>query len=340
MTAISAGGDHSLALLKGASVMAWGDDEYGQLGEEPDEEQELQISDVPVAVSALSGVSAIAAGGADSLALLSGGTVKAWGADGCGQLGDGATAALAWTPVAVTGLTGVSAISAGEQHNAALLANGTVMDWGTNEYGILGDGASGGLSDTPVAVSGLTGVVGVSAGGVHTLAFGKPIPTVTHVAPESGATAGGTTVTIGGLELEGATAVKFGSTNATSFTVQSPTSITAVAPPGTGTVYVTVTAPTGTSAINRSVHFTYMPAPVVKKLSPNDGTAAGGTSVTITGANLSNASAVMFGSIPATSFTVTSSTAIVAVAPAQVSATVERLPTPRTRACANLAGHG
>jgi alpha-tubulin suppressor-like RCC1 family protein len=315
VSAIAAGGEHGLALLKGGTVMAWGANELGQLGEEPDGEQELQLSDVPLAVKGVSGVSAIAAGGADSLALTSGATVMAWGADADGQLGNGSTAGFVPAPVAVAGLSGVSAIAAGEQHSVALLGNGTVEDWGANEDGILGDGTSGGFSDVPVLVGGLTGVMGISAGAAHTLAFGAPIPTVTHIAPESGASAGGTPVTITGLELEGATAVKFGSTSARSFTVQSPTSITAVAPPGTGTVYVTVSTAAGTSAVNRSVHFSYLPAPLVKRLSPDNGTAGGGTSVTIAGTNLSGATAVMFGSTPASAFTVVSSTSITAVSP-------------------------
>ena len=324
VSAISAGGEHSLALLKGGTVMAWGDDEADQLGEEAGpEEEEIAYSDVPVAVGGLSGVSAISAGGEHSLALLKGGTVMAWGDDAQGQLGDGATSAPVATPVAVEGLSGVSAISAGEAHSAALLEDGTVMDWGGNEWGILGDGASGGLSDTPVVVGGATGIAGISAGAMHTLAFGAPIPTVTHVAPESGSTDGGTSVTITGLELGGASAVRFGSSAASSFTVESSTSITAAAPPGTGTVYVTVTTPAGTSPNNRSVRFTYLPAPAVKKVSPATGSAAGGTSVTITGTGFSGASAVAFGGVEASSFTVNSATSITALSPQRTAGTVD-----------------
>jgi alpha-tubulin suppressor-like RCC1 family protein len=323
VSAVSAGADHGLALLKTGAVMGWGDDESGELGGEVAEEGEPQLSDVPVAVNGLSSVSVVCAGDAFSLALTKAGTVMAWGADAHGQLGNGATAAEVETPVPVSGLSDVTAIAAGEQHAVALLANGTAMDWGTNENGILGDGTSGSFSDSPVAVSGLSGAVGVSAGDEHTVAFGSPIPTVTHVAPESGPAGGGTTVTITGVELAGATEVKFGSAKATSFTVDSPTSITAVAPPGTATVYVTVTTLAGTSPINRSVHFAYMPAPTVKRLSPTSASAAGGIAVTITGANFTGASAVMFGPMPASRFTVNSSTSITAVSPAQTAALVD-----------------
>jgi alpha-tubulin suppressor-like RCC1 family protein len=342
VVAVAAGGDFSLALLKSGTVMAWGDDEAGQLGEKLGEEEAEEpplFSDVPVAVPDLSGVSAISAGGAFGVALLKGGTAMAWGADVLGELGNGATSNPGERPVAVVGLSAVKAVSAGEQHAAALLEDGTVMDWGTNEDGILGEGTSGAFSDTPVAVSGLSGAVGLSAGGQHTVAFGAPTPTVTGVSPESGPAAGGTPVTVTGVELAGATAVKFGSV-AASFTVSSATSISAVAPAGTGTVYVTVTTPAGTSAINRAVHFTYLPAPTVKKLSPSSGPAAGGTTVTITGANLAGANAVTFGSEPATSFEVNSSTSITAVSPAQTAGTVNvTVTTPAGTSATSAASH-
>ena len=74
------------------------------------------------------------------------------------------------------------------------------------------------------------------------------VPAVTTLSPTSGPVAGGTSVTITGTGFTGATAVKFGSTAATSFTVNSATAITAKAPAGTGgMVKVTVTTPYGTS---------------------------------------------------------------------------------------------
>jgi hypothetical protein len=83
-------------------------------------------------------------------------------------------------------------------------------------------------------------------------------PTVTGVSPNHGLVTGGTTVTITGTNLSKATAVKFGATNASSFTVKSGTEITAVSPPGTpGTVDVTVTTAGGTSATSTNDQFTY-----------------------------------------------------------------------------------
>ena len=74
------------------------------------------------------------------------------GANDYGQLGDGATADRL-TPVAVSGLTGVVAISAGAEYSCALLGDGTARCWGRNLFGQLGDGTTMDRL-TPVAVSG------------------------------------------------------------------------------------------------------------------------------------------------------------------------------------------
>lgn len=143
-------------------------------------------------------------------------------------------------------------------------------------------------------------------------------PTVTQVAPGSGPQAGGTSVTITGTLLGEATAVQFGATAATEFTINSESSITAVAPPGTGTVDVTVTTPSGTSAANPSDQFSYLvppPVPAIKKLAPRRGSTAGGTTVQISGSNFIDVTSVKFGANGATSFTVNSDSSITAVAP-------------------------
>ena len=141
-------------------------------------------------------------------------------------------------------------------------------------------------------------------------------PTVTAVSPSSGPTAGGTSVTITGTNLTGASAVKFGGTNASGYTVNSATQITATAPAGSaGTVDITVTTAGGTSATGASDRYTYMAAPTVTGVSPATGSTAGGTSVTITGTNFTGATAVKFGS-NAASFTVNSATQITATSPA------------------------
>jgi hypothetical protein len=85
-----------------------------------------------------------------------------------------------------------------------------------------------------------------------------PPPIISGVSPRKGRATGGTAVSITGTSFTGATAVKFGSTNAPSFTVNSATSITAKSPPATkGIVDITVTTPNGTSPVVRSDRFTY-----------------------------------------------------------------------------------
>jgi len=141
-----------------------------------------------------------------------------------------------------------------------------------------------------------------------------PQPVVTKVAPKKGPAAGGTTVSIGGINFGEATAVSFGSTAALTFTVNSPTSITATSPLGIGAVDVTVTTLGGESAASANDLFSYVsPAPMVAKVAPQQGPAEGGSTVTITGENLAAASAVDFGSTSAASFKVDSPTSITAV---------------------------
>jgi alpha-tubulin suppressor-like RCC1 family protein len=324
VSAISAGREFSLALLNNKTVKAWGNDEKGQLGDVALEEEEATSSDLPVEVETLANVTAIAAGSDHGLALLSAGTAMAWGDDSFGELGNGTTVPTHdTTPVAVSGLSGVTAISAGGQNSAAVLTSGSVMTWGSDSSGVLGDGITGGISDIPVAVVGLAKAASISAGRFAMLAFGEPIPVVTGVSPQIGPAGGGETVTISGDTFTGATAVKFGTTAATHFTVESDTSITASAPPGTGTVNVTVTTPAGTSPPVAADRYTYQAIPTVSKLSVKSGPPTGETSVTITGTEFTGATKVTFGATNALKFTVNSATSITAVSPPAVGGTVD-----------------
>ncbi|MFD5839802.1 IPT/TIG domain-containing protein, partial [Streptomyces collinus] len=139
------------------------------------------------------------------------------------------------------------------------------------------------------------------------------VPSLTTAAPVSGTTAGGTTVTLTGNNLLGATAVRFNGTAAASFTVNSSTQITAVAPAhAAGAAAVTVTTPGGTS---NPLSYIYLSAPTLASLAPVQGPTHAGTTITLTGTNLTTTTGVNFGSAPA-SFTVASPTQITAVAPA------------------------
>lgn len=327
VTAVAAGGEHGLALLSNGTAMSWGSNLSLQLGmatktkvvkeeeeEFIEEEEQPENSSVPVAVKALTGATAVAAGGEYSLALLGTGEVKAWGSNINGQLANGSAGGMSSLPTAVGGLSGVASIAAGAAHALALLSGGTVVAWGYNPDGQLGNNSNLN-SPVPVAVAGLGGAAGIAGGGSHSLSFGAPIATVTVLSPGAGPEPGGTSVTITGANLGEATAVHFGAAPASSFTVNSATSITAVSPPGTGVVDVTVTTPVGTSPASAGDKFTYQPPPAITKVTPTKGPAAGGTSVTIAGTGFLSATAVGFGAAPAASFTVNSSTSITAVSP-------------------------
>ena len=150
-TAIAAGKEHSLALKNDSTVWTWGFNSYGQLGNGTG----ITSSNIPVGVSSLTGVIAIAHGGSHhSLALKNDSTVWAWGRNNYGQLGNG-TNTNSNVPVAVSSLTGVTAISKGEQHSLALKSNGTLWAWGNNSFsGALGNGTYTD-SNVPVQVMGL-----------------------------------------------------------------------------------------------------------------------------------------------------------------------------------------
>jgi alpha-tubulin suppressor-like RCC1 family protein len=182
VTSVSGGEFDGLALTSGGTVDTWGSGGDGQLGDNgtADSAVPLQV-DGAGAIGTLSGVVAIAAGGFYDTALLGGGTVEDWGSNTYGQLGNGGSANSS-TPVDVQGvggagtLTGVSAIATGVFHSVALLSDGTVDTWGQSHIGQLGNGSTS-QSGTPVAVEGVGGVgtlqdvVAVAAGGYHSLAL-------------------------------------------------------------------------------------------------------------------------------------------------------------------------
>jgi alpha-tubulin suppressor-like RCC1 family protein len=167
VAAVSAGYSHACALLVDGTVRCWGDDQSQQLG------ATLASGDspVPVTVPGLTAVTAIAAGWAQTCALRSDGSVWCWGNNTHGELGNGAAMAgvtSSATPVKVPSIAGATAISAHETA-CALLSDRTVVCWGRNETGTLGNGSPMD-SDVPVPVTGLTDVTGIVTGDTHTCA--------------------------------------------------------------------------------------------------------------------------------------------------------------------------
>ncbi|MGA8114102.1 MAG: Ig-like domain repeat protein [Actinocatenispora sp.] len=170
VTAVSAGSNHSLALTSTGSALAWGDNTFGQLGNGTNTD-----SSVPIAVSLPAGTTAtqISAGGYYGMVLTSVGAVLSWGSNTFGQLGVGShTDSNSPAPVTLPGGTTITAVDAGNYHALALTSTGTVLAWGNNFFGQLGDGTFT-ESTVPVSVTLAVGttVTAVSAGGDHSLAI-------------------------------------------------------------------------------------------------------------------------------------------------------------------------
>ena len=202
LTAISAGGGsdgfgstgYSLALRADGTVLGWGFNGHGQVGDGTWTHSSIPHSVCAVgatdcAANPLTGIVAIAAGGNHSLALLSTGRVLAWGDNWRGQLGDGTSnprikpvpvCAVGATNCAANPLTGVVAIAAGDDHSMAVLSDGRVVSWGGNDSGQLGDGSKTdrrspvvvcAVGATDCAANPLVGVSSIDSGADRTVAL-------------------------------------------------------------------------------------------------------------------------------------------------------------------------
>jgi alpha-tubulin suppressor-like RCC1 family protein len=166
---VAAGYTHACALLADGTMRCWGGNADGQLG---DPFTQPTGSSVPVTVSGISGAGAITTGAFHTCAVLADRSVRCWGANGNGQLGDG-TLTSSSSPVTVRGISGAAAVSGGGSHTCALLVDGTVQCWGNNYDGQVGDGTAipSSSSSPPARVVGITNAVAVSAGWAHTCAL-------------------------------------------------------------------------------------------------------------------------------------------------------------------------
>jgi hypothetical protein len=232
------------------------------------------------------------------------------------------------SPVTVTGLSPSQGVAVGGNSvnitGTDFAAGAVVMFGGTAATNVVVNSATS-ITATAPAGSGTVNVTvttsqGTSAENSGDLYTYEAPPTVTGVSPNSGPIPGGTSVALSGTGFVSGMAVDFGTNAATSVTVSSATSATAVSPAGSsqsgGVVNVTVTTTNGTSPINGADQYNYTSPVTVTGLSVRSGPPAGGTSVVITGTDFTGATAVKFGANNAASFTVNSSTTITATSPA------------------------
>ncbi|MDB5253355.1 MAG: cell surface receptor domain protein [Flaviaesturariibacter sp.] len=176
---------------------------------------------------------------------------------------------------------------------------------GVNATSYTVNSASSITAVVPVTVSGTVEVSNpYGTGGFDGFVYAGP-PTVTSFTPTAGGT--GTVVTITGTNFPGATSVTFGGMPVGGFSITSPTTIEATICCGS-TGAVAVTNPYGTGSQGG---FTYYPMPSITSFTPT--AAASGATVTITGTDLGAASAVSFGGVAASSFTIVSPTSITAI---------------------------
>lgn len=183
---IQPGQRHTCARMSQGAVKCWGDNAFGQLGDGTTTDSRLPINvsgfaNVPTTPTPTSvtppptpipaGAKQIDAGSVHNCAVTFSGSVRCWGGNHWGQLGDG-TITDRSVPVNVQGLSsGIETVSAGGGHTCAVTTDGGVKCWGGNPFGELGDGTT---TDhlTPVDVSGLSnGIAAVSAGAKHTCAL-------------------------------------------------------------------------------------------------------------------------------------------------------------------------
>ena len=201
IAAVAAGRYHTCAQTTGGGALCWGYNSYGQLGNGT-----TTTAAQPAAVSGLaSGVAALTLGGGRTCARMTGGAATCWGDNYWGGIGDGTTTNRL-APTAVLGLeSGVASLATGEMHTCAVTTGGAALCWGSNSYGQLGTGARV-VGHTPLAAYGFGGAIAAAA-----------------IAPDHGAAAGGTLVTItGAYFLQGAT-VTIGGVSATQVSVISTT---------------------------------------------------------------------------------------------------------------------
>ena len=170
-SSVAAGGGHTCALHQNGIVSCWGNNEYGQLGNDRSRlnwNAWAQFSAVPVQVEGITDAIAVDSGAGFSCALHETGSVSCWGDNEFGGLGNGQMEDDSPVPVPVEGISDATAIAAGGNHACAIHQNGAVSCWGDNSLHQRGTNQTSFPSAIPVSVSGISDAAAVSAGGSHT----------------------------------------------------------------------------------------------------------------------------------------------------------------------------
>ena len=195
---MATGAVSAYVLLNDGTVLAWGNNGWGELGAG----SQTEFISGPTAVSGLPQAKAIAAGSLHALALTKQGDVLAWGDNTSGQLGVGDYNSRN-APVAVTGVGSVTVLAAAANISAILKADGTVWAWGNSACNLFGTGNPN--SNVPVQVPGLAGVQKIFVGDSFIFAIGAvwAAGCIQFVSKLGGVAAGGTPATYRIASLDG-----------------------------------------------------------------------------------------------------------------------------------------
>jgi hypothetical protein len=284
VVAIASGTYHSMAVCSDGTFASWGYN-AGQFGNGSFSNSSVPVSPNTSGVLAGKSVIAVSASFTHMIALCTDGTLIGSGANTDGQLGNGATTSttlpvLVNTSGALAGKT-VIAIDAGESHSVALCSDGTVVAWGKNTDGQLGNGTTTG-SSVPVVVS-ASGVlagktpVTVTAGVSHSLALCSDGSLAAWGSNSAGQLGNNTTTSSSSPVLVSTSSLQSGSRFVATSASISFFSLGIVATPP-------------------------LPPPAITAISPNHGSVDGGRMVTITGTGFSGATSVTFAGTAATSY--------------------------------------
>lgn len=161
---VTGGGFHSLVLLSNHTLVAFGNNTFGELGV-----GDFNSRYLPTTVAGLTNVTIVSGGWQHSVALRADSTVWTWGKNWEGELGTGDTINRN-IPTQVAGLNKIISVSGGDRNTVALRSDGTVWAWGDNAKGECGDGTKI-QRRTPVQVTGLSNVIYVTARDYHNVAI-------------------------------------------------------------------------------------------------------------------------------------------------------------------------